>query len=255
MPFTVYQNSYITPALSSEAPNWAFRLMHETGITFDGSNNVTAVTEQSQYGLTATSVSLITRDTTNTLLGIPTLLNTPAATAAAIKFGEYVTSTTRPMLTTGIAYVILGKTSSTNSSSYMIGQGTGTSAIEHRTTSNTNVGNCLTVTAKGGVTVTASAYTSSNWEFRWMSAKLGDFVEVGVGPSISRISKRTTMTSLAESQISTNCPLLLFNKYSSAGTIGTTTSSNISVAEIGIIDPSQVDQCRRYWANKYSLTL
>ena len=255
MPFGIYQNSYITPALSSEAPNWAFRLMHETGITFDGSNNVTAVTEQSQYGLTATSVSLITRDTSNQLLGVPTILNTPAGTAAAIKFGEYITPTTRPMLTTGIAYVMLGKTGSTNSTSYMVSQGFSTSAIEYRTTSAANLGNCLTLSAKGGTTVTASSVTSTNWEFRWMSAKIGDYVEVGLGPTTAKISKRTTMTSLAESQLTASCPLLLFNKYSAAGTIGTTNSANISIAEIGIIDPSQVDQCRRYWANKYSLTL
>lgn len=255
MPFGIYQSSSPATVVNSSEPTWAFRLMHEAGITFDGSNNVTAVTEQSQYGLTATSLSLIIRDPANAILGVPALGVTTAGGSAHLKFGEYITPTNRPMLTTGIAYVMLSKTASSNGSSYMMGQGATNSAMELRSTSAAHTGNCLTIAAKGGATVTAPALNTTSWEFRWIIAKIADYIEVGIGTSQSRHTRRTTMTSLAESQFSINSPLVLFNRYSAAGTIGATSSANMYVAELGVIDPAQVEQCRRFWANKYSLTL
>jgi hypothetical protein len=241
---------------SSSAPNWAFYVTHDAGVTVDGSNNVTALIDQSTYGLTATNISGITRaPATDPLLGVGCFTSLGAGAAHHVRWSNYITPDTRPMLTTGLAYVALMRMTSTSTTAWFVGQGFSTRALDWRLASTVNQYSVLTVAAAGGAAYTLSTVAHTGFEFRYLVVRTGVGLLSGTSGRFLDLKGHSALVSPTQAQLNTNSPLVLFNRWSAANTVGTTSSSAGSLAAFGIVDPTQVEQTRRFWANKYGLTL
>ena len=251
MPFGIYQSYSLT--ISSAQPNWAFFVTHDAGITVDGSNNITAITDQTSNALTTTATSGLTLSSVELLNGLPTILGPSAASTMYAKFSDYVTTTNRSVLTTGLSMVALMKTTSTNASSYFAIQGYNNKSIEWRIHSTVNQHN--TQTGFGGTSNTMTHISRTGWDFKYYSY-YPDRIETGTGWGKNKSSQSTpSLVAPTTANLTTNCPLLLFNKYSSTTGAVATSSTQGNLACFGICDPSQVEQAKNWMATKYSLIL
>lgn len=236
---------------SSAEPNWAALITHDYGVT-SSAGSITALKDKVSDTSTL-GTSGLTTDATNSLLGIPTIRNATSGSGAYARFNVAPNSSTHPsILSTGIAWCALLKTDETTNGRGLAQQGTASAGMYWRSLASLHYSFSFMSFGAENMTFTQEEL---GWSFRVLSMSPGKDLILGSGRR-QFVVKNSGLQGTGNTQFDLTRKLMLFNEYGSGSTTSPSTEGlRGSLAAFGIIDPTQIEQCRRYWAAKYSLSL
>lgn len=241
--------NFVSTTENSAEPDWAFYLNNEAGITSAG-GVVSAIADQSVYANNSSAVSGISVSTTTLVNGTGVLAF--AGSSSYAKFTNIVAQNQRPELADGWAFVILAKIADSAYTHKLVQLGRYGDAIRYSGGQYNNRVEFMNGSGGGNIGLDTN---EPNWAFRYVAVNTTrDTLDVGVGAK-GAFARKFTLAGVNSTNVDGAYPLLLGNGYNEDTGAIALDGTVMSVRAAGIINPEQIEQCRRYWTARYNLIL
>jgi len=234
---------------SSEEPDWAWHINNEAGITSDA-GVVSAIADQSGYANNTSAIVGVSISTT-TFAGGAGVLEFAGSSSYA-KFSSIVAQDQRTELANGWAFVICARIADGEYNHRLVHQGRYGGAIRYTGGQYSNRSEFKNGDGGGNIGLDTD---ESSWAFRYVSVNTtGGTLNIGVGKK-GAFARGITLAGVNVGNTDPAYPLLLGNAYNENTGAIQLDGTVMSVRAAGIINATQVERCRRYWAARYSLAL